>query len=212
MNIKLHILNASGKLTPYVQYIEKTFLPTVEKVLQVLPVDNTDIVVWEYPDWTIEQYGIGGHTMMPNEIMISLNPSNPRIQTSFSKIFEQTIVHEMHHAARLQALGFDYASRLEISIREGLAEHFEIELTDKKPEIWDRALTKEQLGKFSEIAKTNKSVDDYHVYDWLFGKKELDIPEWTGYSVGFYLVEEYLKKHPREKPSSIYNKKAEEFI
>lgn len=212
MNIKLYILNASGSLNKFTEKIEDLFPKVVENILNVLPVDNVDVIVWDNPEWAIEEYGIGGHTLTPYRIAVSIDPLNKNIEKFFTKRFEATMLHEFHHVAREQVLGNEPASRLEQSIREGLAEHFEIELTGKKPEVWDTALSKEELNKFIKIANTNKSTEDYFVYDWLFGNKELEIPKWTGYSVGFYLVEEYLKNHSKDKPSTLFNKNAEEFI
>lgn len=212
MNIKLHILNTSGKLTPIASSIKSVSEDTIKEVKKVLPIDNIDVLVWDYPDWSIEKYGIGGHTLTSNTIAISIDSENKNINKDFNKRLKLTIIHEIHHAARLQVMGNDRSSRLEHSIREGLAEHFEIELTGKEPEVWDMALSREELDKFVEVAKTNLSTDDYLVYDWLFGNKELGVPEWTGYSVGFYLVGEFLKKNPAKKPSTLYATSANEFV
>ncbi|MEK7168544.1 MAG: DUF2268 domain-containing putative Zn-dependent protease [Patescibacteria group bacterium] len=212
MNIKLHVLNTSGKLTSFTSNIKSVSEDTIKEVKKVLPIDSIDVIVWDYPDWSIEKYGIGGHTLTPNTIVISIDSENKNLNKNFDKRLKQTIIHEIHHAARLQIMDNDKASRLEHSIREGLAEHFEIELTGKEPEVWDMALSKEDLDKFVEVAKTNLSTEDYLVYDWLFGNKELGVPKWTGYSVGFYLVGEYLKKHPNKKPSTLYATSANEFV
>lgn len=212
MNTQLHIINAPRSLDPFLEDINQGFSDIEKTISKILPVNDVDVVVWDSPDSSIEQYGMGGHTMSLHYISISLAPKNPNIQNNFIENFKNTLLHEFHHAARLQALPMDYAPRLEISIREGLAEHFEIEILGKKPEVWDTALTSEQLAKFVEIAKGNKSIEDFYVYDWLFGNKELEIPEWTGYSVGFYLVADYLKKHPEQKASTLYAVSAEEFI
>lgn len=212
MNIKLHILNTSGKLTPFTSSIKSVFEDTIKEVRKVLPIDNVDVLIWDYPDWSIEKYGIGGHALNPNTIVVSIDSKNKNLNKDFDKRLKLTIIHEMHHVARLQVMDNDKVSRLECSIREGLAEHFEIELTGKEPEVWDMALSQEELDKLVEVAKTNLSTEDYLVYDWLFGNKELGIPEWTGYSVGFYLVGEFLKKNATKKPSTLYITSADEFI
>lgn len=210
MDTNLHLLEASGKLNPFIREIKKIFPKTVHEVKKVLPINNVDIIVWDYPDWAIKQYGIGGQIMNANTIVISIDPSNPKTKDSFSLHFSSTLMHELHHTARIQAIG-PVSTRLEASIREGLAEYFEIETTGKKPDVWDLSLTSGQLKKFSKIAKEDKSTD-YYLYDWLFGNKKQGIPKWTGYSVGFYLVGEYLKKHPNIKSSTLYKENAEEFI
>lgn len=212
MSIVLHILNSSSTLNQFIDDIEVSFSPTVQSIQKVLPIKKADVVVWDNPEWSIEQYGIGGHTMTPYTAVISLDPKNKNIGKLFKERFAQTIMHELHHAARLQIIGDKPATRLEASIREGLAEHFEIQLTGKKPEIWDIALTPEQLKKFLKIATEKRNDTNYYTYDWLFGSKKLNIPEWTGYSLGFYLVDRYLKTHPNKNASILYATKAEEFL
>lgn len=212
MNIKLHLINASGSLNAFIEDIQLEFSRTIKIVTEKLPLDNIDVVIWDNSESTIEQYGIGGHTIKANYISISLAPKNPNIHKNFRKNFENTLIHEFNHAARMQALPREYVSRLEASIMEGVAEHFEIEVTGKQPEIWDTAVTGKDLKKFVKIAKENKSTTDYIYYDWLFGNKKTGIPEWTGYSVGFYLVGEYLKKHPDKKASTIYALDEKEFV
>ncbi len=212
MNINLHLINASGTLNPFVIDIEKIFPTTIKRIRKVLPVDNVDIIVWEDADWAIKKYGLGGHTIKANTVIVSIDPNNPKAKQSFPERFTTTLMHELHHATRMQALGEGFIPRLEASVREGLAEHFEIQLTGKKPEVWDNALTKQQLTEFIKIAKENKSTEDYYLYDWLFGNKEQKIPEWTGYSVGFQLINDYLETHPQATPATLYKTKAEVFI
>lgn len=210
MNIDLHILNASGRLDQFVKDIEEEFKSTVERVTKVLPIENVDVVVWDNPEWAIKKYGIGGHTISANSIAISIDPDNPNSKKSFKENFSSTLMHEFHHICRWKTIGYG-STRLEVSISEGLAEHFEIQMTGKASEIWDTALSEKQLKKFVGVAKENKSTN-YYLYDWLFGNKEKGIPDWCGYSVGFYLVSEYLSRNPDIKPHQIYSKKAKEFI
>ncbi len=192
MNINMHLLNASGSLDHIVEDIKEEFKSTVEKVAKVLPIKNIDVIVWDYPEWAIKKYGIGGHSVSPNSIVISIDPNNKNTKKSFKDNFSLTLMHEFHHSCRWQTTGYG-SSKLEVSVSEGLAEHFEIQMTGKSLEIWDTALSEKQLKKFVGAIKEDKSID-FYLYDWLFGNKEKGIAHWCGYSVGFYLVSEYLRK------------------
>ena len=75
-----------------------------------------------------------------------------------------------------------------------------------------KALSDEDLTKFMKKAKNKFPSVDFSHGDWFFGSKEKGIPRWTGYSLGFKLVSDYLKMNPDKKTSELYSTKAEEFL
>ena len=122
-----------------------------------------------------------------------------------------TLAHECHHAARWQTVGYG-ETLFEGIISEGLADHFAQEITERKDlHLWDRALKSKQIKEWLTKAKKEFDNKKYSQYDWFFGSKERGIPKWTAYSLGFYLVDNYLKKHLDMKASTLYKTKAGEF-
>jgi uncharacterized protein YjaZ len=97
-------------------------------------------------------------------------------------------------------------------INEGLADHFDMEVNSTSPYLWNKALNEEELKIFQKLAEKEYFNENYNHNDWFFGSTERNIPRWTGYSLGFYLVEKYLKTHPDQKASNLYNVEAEEFL
>lgn len=210
MNIISHILNASGSLTSHIKDINKIFNKTIGKITKKIPISNIDIVFEDNPYNIIPEIGIGGQTQNQNLIYISLDSHQPSFKKILIDQLERVLVHEIHHCARWKGAGYG-TTLLEAIILEGLADHFEIEINNKKPEPWSVKLNKNQIKKYLFKAKREFNNKKYNHYDWFFGTNK-SIPRWAGYSLGFYLVNEYLNKHPNKKPSQLINTKAKEFV
>lgn len=211
-NINLHILNASSKLTPYIKEIGSICDNTLIKVMEKIPLSNVDLVVYEYADGAIPELGVGGYAYDPNVVFIYLNSKFPSfVGRALKEELSRVIVHELNHTMRSQTIGYG-ETLLEALITEGLADHFEMELNNKGPQLWDVVLNTGQIKKMMKKAKREFNSKKYNHYEWFFGSKEKGIPRWTGYALGFNLVAEYLKKNPSRKPSQLYNLKAKEFV
>lgn len=211
-NINLHILNASGKLTPYVKKIQNIFDETIIKVLKKIPLFNVDVVIYESKEGTIPELGMVGQTYGPDLIFIYLDTKfSSFVDKTLEEELNRTITHELNHAARCRTIPYG-GTLLNILIWEGLADHFDMEINNKGPQIWDVALKADQVKKMMEMAKREYGSKNYDHNGWLFGSKEKGIPRWAGYTIGYNLVAEYLEKNPSKKPSQLHNLKAEEFI
>lgn len=212
-NINLHILNASGKLTPYVKEIEDMFNEAVIRIIKKIPVSNVDVVIVDNPFSVIPEIGIGGHAMSANYVVVSLDHEFNNFKKTLKLNLVDTLAHELCHAVRWQTIEYPYNSLLEALITEGLADHFANEITkEKNLQPWDKALIPEQVKMLLKKAKEEYFNKNYIHHEWFFGSKEKGIPRWTGYTLGFNLVAEYLKKNPNKKASQLYALKAEEFI
>lgn len=211
-NINLHILNASGKLTPYLEEVKNIFNETIVKILEKIPLSNVDVVISENAEDVIPELGIGGNAYDPNVVSIYLNSKFPNfVNKTLKEELRRIIPHELNHTMRSQAIGYG-ETLLKAMISEGLADHFEMEINNKGPHMWDVVLSAGQMKAMMEKAKKEYNSKNYNHYEWFFGSKEKGIPRWTGYTLGFNLVAEYLKKNPDKKPSQLYVLKAEEFI
>jgi uncharacterized protein YjaZ len=211
-NINLYILNASGKLTPYLKEIQNIFNKTIIKVLKKIPLSSVDVVVCEFAKGAIPELGIGGRTHSSNLIFIYLDTKFPNfVNITLNKELERTIVHELSHSIRWKTIGYG-ETLLKASISEGLADHLDMEINNSKPHLWDIALNADQMSKIMEKAKRKYNSKDYNHSEWFYGIKEKSVPRWAGYTLGFNLIAEYLKKNPSKKPSQLHGLKAEEFI
>lgn len=210
MNINLHILKATGRLNPFAEQIESEFNESVDKISKLMPISDVDVVVFDHPYEAIPELGIGAETPSQYLIEIYIDPEFPGLVNSLPKEFRSTMAHELHHAIRFKNPGYG-TKLLEALVSEGLADHFDMEINNTPLQLWNKALNEEELEKFNNLAKKEYFNENYSHADWFFGSSK-DIPRWTGYSLGFYLVEKYLKAHPDQKASTLYNVKAEEFV
>lgn len=210
-NINLHLLNASGSFTSYKAEIEENFNKAINQITQKLPVTDVDVVISDSPRHVIPEIGIGGYAPNAHLIFISLDPKFPEFDKTITKELKRTLAHELHHTMRWRNPGYG-TTLLEALVTEGLADHFDIEVFGEKPEPWCTALDKEQIKIYMKKAHKEFHNKRYAHGAWFFGSKEKGIPRWTGYTLGFALVGEYLQRNPDKKPSELYHINANEFV
>ncbi|OGV93533.1 hypothetical protein A3B57_00095 [Microgenomates group bacterium RIFCSPLOWO2_01_FULL_47_10] len=211
MNIKLHILNTNGKLTGVEKIIQDSFDQAIPTIIQAIPVDNVDVVCYESIIRAIPHVGFGGYSLTSNIVMITVNSQFEGLSESLQQNLKRTLAHEFYHCLRHYAHDTKQ-TLLSALINEGLADHFALEITQLPTEKWDMALTPGQSKGLISRASKEFNNHNYNHTAWFFGSKELNIPHWTGYSLGFAMVGEYLKKHPESKPSNLYQIPAENFL
>lgn len=211
MNIRTHILPANKQLGIFKDVIEKSSQKAIKNVRNYIPINNVDIVFYANTAGTIEHLGLGGRCISKHLVMIPINPSFPGLKISLEENLKRTIAHELYHCLRNFSFG-EKRSLLQSLINEGLADHFNIEINHEKPQRWDTALDKEQLIKYMKLAEKEYNNSTYDHRSWFYGSKKENIPRWTGYSIGFYLIDQYLKKHPDKKPSNLHTQEAKLFI
>ncbi len=212
MNVNLYILNAGKRLTPFFDLSKKTFNEALKKIRGKIPLKDVDVIIIDNPEASIEEIGIGGLTLNLNCIIISVDPKHKNLAKNYSRALLDSLTHELHHVVRWKTVGYG-ETLLEAMISEGLADHFANEIIGtKEPHLWNNALNKKQIKDFLKKATKEFNNKKYDYYSWFFGSKEKQIPKWTAYSLGYYLVGEYIKKHPEVTASILYKTKAEEFI
>ena len=209
--VKIHVLQASGRFTLYTKKIEKVARLAIKKVTAKIPVDNVDIVFCDNPWGVIPEIGIGANTINAFLIFIYLDPVFKHFNKTINLEIERTIAHELYHCLRYPYPGYG-RTLLGALVGEGLADHFDIEVTGSKPAIWDAALSAVQMAKLGESAKKEYKNKNYNHFDWFYGSEKRGMPKWTGYTLGFKLVEDYLIKNSDLKPSSLFKIKPEKLI
>jgi hypothetical protein len=211
MHILLHVLNATNDLNSFIKGIENSFSSSVSKISEIIPISNIDVLITSDANGAIPEIGIGGRMLNPHLVLISLDPKFPNLMKFLPERLESSLAHEFHHCMRFSNVG-STKTLLEALIAEGLADHFTIEVTNKAANLWCTALSPKQIQIYLEKAKNEYNNRMYNHRAWFFGKGDTDIPRWTGYSLGFYLVKKFLKNNPTKKASQLYSVKAEDFI
>lgn len=210
-DINIFVLEGSKRILPYKDLIVKTATKAVDLIFKRIPISDVDVVFYDNPRGVIPEIGMGGQARTSNVIFITLDPNF----NNFEKVVENetlgTLAHEFHHTLRGRNLGHS-TTLLEALVSEGLAEHFEQEITQAPLRPWCKALTKAELQKFGKIAEKEFNNKYYDHGAWFYGSKKKGIPRWTGYTLGYEIVGRYLKVHPNKKASNLYVIKAEEFV
>lgn len=138
--------------------------------------------------------GVSAFTTYQGEISLVIYP-----QSCSLPIVESTIAHEYHHHWRIHALTLNEAHEtlLERMILEGLADHFaEHVLSKPAPVPWTRLLTLQDAENLWPLYRQHLFVQGKDASQWLFGSPKLHLPLWTGYALGYQIIESYRQKHP----------------
>lgn len=206
---ELHILNAHGRFTQYQEQIEAVFALSVQRVTEIMPVSNVDVVFYLEPEAVIPEFGIGGYSPAGDRIMIAADPDNANFEKSLENEFLTTLGHELHHCLRWRTVGYG-RTLLEALVSEGLACSFETELRPSVIPFYASALEKTAIPELFVKASQSFSDMDYNHAKWFFGQSD-EIPLHAGYTLGFELVSRYIRERS-EKASRLYDEPAESFL
>jgi uncharacterized protein YjaZ len=210
MTVTSHILKSSGRLTPLTEQIEASIDEVVRSVEEKMELPDIDVVVADQPDAAIPEIGVGGHAGSAHVVYIYIDPEHKELSVTLDKEIKSSLTHEFHHAARMDKIGYG-ETLLEAMVSEGLADHFDLEINSGEIPPWSSALAAEQLAEVMDKARPEFNSLSYSHSDWFFGTDKDAIPRWAGYSLGFKLVEDHMKRTGK-KASELVSTRAGEFV
>ena len=175
--------------------IEKDVLAAVKKCYSALPHPNPPIFVFIYP-WfprAEDDVSLGGSTALAMYYTMHLFVNlNSYTQASL----KETIAHEWNHLVFYRHHPESQHTLRAHMVMEGLAEVFREEVMGGKPAPWALALTKEEAQKQFLTLRAKLNIKGMKIYrEVFFGSKKYK--RWTGYSIGYRLIKDFRKKHPR---------------
>ena len=94
-------------------------------------------------------------------------------------------------------------------ISEGLADHFAIELLDAPVPPWSRAFPESSTERYLDQATPLWDSSSFDRSAWFFGTGSL--PRWTGYTLGYRLVERYQSANPGQSAADLVHTSADVF-
>ena len=196
MTVELHLLNTSGALDGLKGRIQNAFHQGCTQILSLLPLEKVDVII-RTDGWALQQTGIGGYSPSAHVAQLTLNPQNENLLVDFEREFTATLGHELHHCLRWRGPGYGRTLG-EVLVTEGLACHFETELRGGKAPFNATALDNAATAGMWENAKHDLGSCKYSHSDWFFGAAEKGMPHYTGYTLGFRIVSNYIgeKKIP----------------
>ncbi|HEX5798822.1 MAG TPA: DUF2268 domain-containing putative Zn-dependent protease [Gaiellaceae bacterium] len=164
---------------------------SVEEVLPRLPHRNrVRINVRVDPASVVPEVGFGGFAN-PRDGTVTIWLDQP-LRKGAEVWVPATVAHELHHSSRIRT-GPGYGSTLaEALVTEGLADHFVREVFPATPsQPWTTALSRKQEAQLWREAQSNLEIPGgYDHHAWFLGSS--DVPRWTGYTLGYRIVADYL--------------------
>ena len=135
---------------------------------------------------------VSGHTYESDFIVL-------KVEEKFQPFeITEVLVHELCHAARWGKNDEWMNTLYDALVFEGLAVSFANEFCKNESErqFYMDVVTKRSDAENEKIfQKLKTELDSYNYnYDKIFTGNGEDLPYWAGYSLGYYLVQKYLKK------------------
>lgn len=201
--------DAGGLLKAHEAVLRDTLNATLARVVQVLPMTGLTITVSPNAARAIGGYGIGGFTRDGRSIDLFIDPAYPNLAAVLANRIAPMLAHEAHHAARFRGPGYG-RTMLESMVSEGMADHFSVELLGVAVPPWSSALSAEETDVWLNQARPLFDSASYPHDQWFFGASA-SIPRWTGYTLGYRLIEGYKHAHPGATATTLVNTSANTF-
>jgi hypothetical protein len=187
----------------------------VPRIQSLIPLDSVTINLAISSSNVLPSFGVGSRTVSDDNgirVEFYFDPKNPNFNI---ELIPNGLVHECHHASRLSMPNW-HVTLLELIIMEGLADHFMVEVTKCEQPQWSKALSEDQIKQYLKKVKPilfekheswDEEFNEKVFIPWMFGRSgDTPIPAWTGYTLGWRIVENYIK----ELASSLVFTSAEE--
>ncbi|MDA8018231.1 MAG: DUF2268 domain-containing protein [Thermoanaerobaculia bacterium] len=189
--------------------IRQVVVSTVERASAAIDVGALRCTVSSDMARTIPEWGLGGYALGPGDIEIVVDPEFGALDSVLTSRLPVLVAHEVHHTVRWRNPG-PYGTLLDAFVFEGLADHFTVELLGAAIPPWSMALTPPEIERYLNRARPELDDTNYDFNAWFFGRGS-DLPRWTGYSIGFHLVDVYLANHPGRSAASLVHEPSESF-
>ncbi len=142
------------------------------------------------------QNGVTGSCVGDN-ILLEIHPGGENWQRWVPYVLAHEYNHTVAGYTHFYLKGRTCASLLDSMIFEGLADTFANSLFPGLDPTWTRALTSRQETEQWKIMQPYlDSPDPEHYLRFIFGRGTSGAPAFTGYTIGFRIVQAYLRAHP----------------
>ena len=207
--INLLLANANNNLTKQETMVKSAVKSAEIFAFPKLKIDwDIDVVITgRGPVSAIPEDHVGGHTFDSDFIII-------RVENGATEgVVSEVLCHELCHSARWGKNDEWMNTLFDALIFEGLATYFEAEYTKNKQEkqffiktIINRS--DKENEKILNLLKTQLFHKKYN-YNLIFFAGDDNLPRWSGYSLGYYLVKKYLTNTNQKIEDVFANKYAD---
>ncbi len=204
----IRIIDPAGLLGDHESAIHAILDSTLARVADELQLTGVAITV--RPGTGIPGYGLGGNTPNGFTVRIEVDPGYPDLAQRLPERLPPLLAHELHHARRWRGPGYG-RTLLEAMVSEGMADRFAIEFLGAKTPPWSDAIPQDETAAYLATSALEFDSATYDHDRWFFGASP-DLPRWTGYTLGFRLVETYQAEHPGESAAQLVDTPANAFL
>jgi uncharacterized protein YjaZ len=176
--------------------IESVVRSAVQKSGSALPGPATTVCILAADSsWTYLQdmHGVGGFTAGTGKVWLTILPAG-----DWKDWITHGVAHEYHHSV-WTALYYKTNPILNMAdylVFEGRADSFANIIDPQHHSPWTNALTRQQeRTAWRTIERRLQSTDAQLLQGLMFGGAE-GVPHWAGYTIGFQIVQSFLKVHP----------------
>jgi Predicted Zn-dependent protease (DUF2268) len=201
--------DGGGQLLDLEAAIRDLLTSTAARVTAALPLTGVTISVVPDASRAIAGWGVGGFTPDARTVEIYVDPAFAGLAQLLPERLPPLAAHELHHAKRWSGPGYG-RTLLEAMVSEGLADHFSVELLGAAEPPWSDAFPRDQTERYLQLARPELDSTAYDHERWFFGSSST-LPRWTGYTLGFRLVEAYQAGHPGATAAQLVNASATVF-
>ena len=187
---EIHFLTKNKKINN--NSVVKLISSCLLKCYSEIPLLNKKIAIYYTEDSFIKDKmkGVYGHAW-DNVVNLQINPKK-----GWKDWLVNIIAHEYSHLAVLDVRKWEILA--DSLIIEGIAENFREEIIGGKKAPWTQALTRDESVKLLKKIKNKLKSTSTQIYNSLFfGSK--DFKMWSGYTLGYFIVRNFRKKHPKMK-------------
>lgn len=191
----IYLLNATNRLDAYEHQIRTIVSDVLVQYEHIQHVGPLDVVVAENSSMAIPGRGLGGYTSTAHELYIPLDLNEGNVSANIDEYLALTMAHELSHVVRLQA-GQPLASDGNLGdniVAEGLADHLSLSLYPDRSVPWIDSLSDDDFERMKKRFLDEWQQKPYDHNAWFYGASYSDIPHWTGYSLGYALVKDYIE-------------------
>jgi uncharacterized protein YjaZ len=175
--------------------INKIIKDTLESCNSKLP-NNQKLSIYilpEDPD-IFERFKVDARGENPNSnaILLIVNP----LSTNYKQSLARTLAHEYYHSVNKQVVKNEKKDLLTGLISEGKAENFASIVFPKVTSHFAGKLSKDDEYKLWKEINSKLSSEDVDVKSAILNGNKGDFPQLGGYTIGYNIVKEYIKKNP----------------
>jgi uncharacterized protein YjaZ len=165
-----------------------------------------DIIFHGNKQRVIPNYSIGGYCPDPWTITIYIDSEKFDIQDQDCvDLLRYILTHELMHSLYYTQHGMPLTLKDEI-VFEGIADYCASQIVGNKQYLWTQALSKDDHAHYWSLLKNDFDQKDQY-FKWFFGTQ--DIPMWTGYKIGYQLLQDYTQNNQNLSVSVLARLKAD---